>query len=104
MIRPCMSDQRLNLNFFFVVGAVCTMKPVLKMGLIALVGICVVFYQYHLSFGNRLDQINGVPSQNENADALPINNYVDGYSTTQQRITEDMASSDVIPIPCFMFS
>lgn len=32
------------------------MKPSMKMGMIALVGVCVVFYQYHLSTGVRFDQ------------------------------------------------
>ncbi|XP_043671437.1 galactosylgalactosylxylosylprotein 3-beta-glucuronosyltransferase P-like [Vespula pensylvanica] len=32
------------------------MKPSMKMGVIALVGVCVVFYQYHLSTGIRFDQ------------------------------------------------
>ncbi|KAL2722712.1 galactosylgalactosylxylosylprotein 3-beta-glucuronosyltransferase P-like [Vespula squamosa] len=32
------------------------MKPSMKMGVIALVGVCVVFYQYHLSTGVRFDQ------------------------------------------------
>lgn len=33
------------------------MKPSMKMGMIALLGICVVFYQYHLSTGVRFDQV-----------------------------------------------
>ncbi|XP_015599315.1 galactosylgalactosylxylosylprotein 3-beta-glucuronosyltransferase P isoform X2 [Cephus cinctus] len=38
------------------------MRPSMKMGLIALLGVCVIFYQYHLSTGIRLDQI---PNFNE---------------------------------------
>lgn len=29
----------------------------MKMGLVALVGVCVVFYQYHLSTGVRFEQV-----------------------------------------------
>lgn len=33
------------------------MKPSMKMGVIAFIGVCVVFYQYHLSTGVRFDQV-----------------------------------------------
>ena len=33
------------------------MKPSMKMGLVVLIGVCVVFYQYHLSTGVRFDQV-----------------------------------------------
>lgn len=71
------------------------MKPVLKMGVIALVGICVVFYQYHLSFGTRLDQIGGLngaaPPVQDGSDAISINSETYACNT-RQKITEDMAS------------
>ncbi|XP_076243825.1 glucuronyltransferase P isoform X2 [Calliopsis andreniformis] len=34
------------------------MKPSMKMGVIALIGVFVVFYQYHLSTGVRFEQMN----------------------------------------------
>ncbi|XP_011304883.1 galactosylgalactosylxylosylprotein 3-beta-glucuronosyltransferase P [Fopius arisanus] len=33
------------------------MKSSMKMGVVALIGVCVVFYQYHLSNGVRFDQL-----------------------------------------------
>ncbi|XP_034936247.1 galactosylgalactosylxylosylprotein 3-beta-glucuronosyltransferase P [Chelonus insularis] len=34
-----------------------TMKPSMKVGVVALVGVCVILYQYHLSLGVRFDQL-----------------------------------------------
>ncbi|XP_012252537.2 galactosylgalactosylxylosylprotein 3-beta-glucuronosyltransferase P [Athalia rosae] len=72
------------------------MKPAMKMGVIALVGVCVVFYQYHLSFGFRLDQVtalNGGTAQDV-AESLSINNEVDACSS-QQKFTEEMIRNAV---------
>lgn len=41
------------------------MKPTMKVGLIAFIGLCVLFYQYHLSNVVRYDQLasfNGADS------------------------------------------
>ncbi|XP_046481623.1 galactosylgalactosylxylosylprotein 3-beta-glucuronosyltransferase P [Neodiprion pinetum] len=72
------------------------MKPALKMGMIALVGICLVFYQYHLSFGIRVDQIPaskfdlnaGQPP--DGPDGIPVNSDTYGCSIAHQKLTEEM--------------
>ncbi|XP_011148820.3 galactosylgalactosylxylosylprotein 3-beta-glucuronosyltransferase P [Harpegnathos saltator] len=67
------------------------MKPSMKMGVIALIGICVVFYQYHLSTGVTFDQVTAFNADNSADDAgvLPIGEEGDNYSKTS-RLTEDM--------------
>ncbi|XP_046746107.1 galactosylgalactosylxylosylprotein 3-beta-glucuronosyltransferase P [Diprion similis] len=71
------------------------MKPALKMGMIALVGICVVFYQYHLSFGIRVEQIPtlkfdlnaGQPP--DGPDGIALNSDTYGCSIANQKLTEE---------------
>ncbi|KMQ95166.1 galactosylgalactosylxylosylprotein 3-beta-glucuronosyltransferase p [Lasius niger] len=67
------------------------MKPSMKMGVIALIGICVVFYQYHLSTGVTFDQVTAFNADTSAEDAgdLPIGEEGDNYSKTP-RISEDM--------------
>ncbi|XP_029668582.1 galactosylgalactosylxylosylprotein 3-beta-glucuronosyltransferase P [Formica exsecta] len=67
------------------------MKPSMKMGVIALIGICVVFYQYHLSTGVTFDQVTAFNADTsaEEAGDLPIGEEGDNYSKTP-RISEDM--------------
>ncbi|XP_014474353.1 PREDICTED: galactosylgalactosylxylosylprotein 3-beta-glucuronosyltransferase P [Dinoponera quadriceps] len=67
------------------------MKPSMKMGVIALIGICVVFYQYHLSTGVTFDQVTAFNADNpaDDAGVLPIGEEGDNYSKTS-RLTEDM--------------
>lgn len=71
------------------------MKPSMKMGVIALIGICVVFYQYHLSTGVTFDQVtafNGAAADDAGG-GLPIGEESgDNYSKTP-RLTEDMVSA-----------
>ncbi|XP_029163279.1 galactosylgalactosylxylosylprotein 3-beta-glucuronosyltransferase P-like [Nylanderia fulva] len=65
------------------------MKPSMKMGVIALIGICVVFYQYHLSTGVTFDQVTAFNADTSAEDAdLPIGEEGDNYSKTP-RISED---------------
>lgn len=63
----------------------------MKMGVIALIGICVVFYQYHLSTGVTFDQVTAFNADTSADDAgdLPIGEEGDNYSKTP-RISEDM--------------
>ncbi|XP_011638621.1 galactosylgalactosylxylosylprotein 3-beta-glucuronosyltransferase P [Pogonomyrmex barbatus] len=66
------------------------MKPSMKMGVIALIGICVVFYQYHLSTGVTFDQAItafNADTAAEDAGDLPIGE--EGDSKTP-RLTEEM--------------
>ncbi|XP_070157065.1 galactosylgalactosylxylosylprotein 3-beta-glucuronosyltransferase P [Polyergus mexicanus] len=67
------------------------MKPSIKMGVIALIGICVVFYQYHLSTGVTFDQVTAFNADTsaEEAGDLPIGEEGDNYSKIP-RISEDM--------------
>ncbi|EFN66303.1 Galactosylgalactosylxylosylprotein 3-beta-glucuronosyltransferase P [Camponotus floridanus] len=67
------------------------MKPSMKMGVIALIGICVVFYQYHLSTGVTFDQVTAFNADNpaEDTGDLPVGEESDNYSKTP-RISEDM--------------
>ncbi|XP_011869847.1 PREDICTED: galactosylgalactosylxylosylprotein 3-beta-glucuronosyltransferase P-like [Vollenhovia emeryi] len=64
------------------------MKPSMKMGVIALIGICVVFYQYHLSTGVTFDQVTAFNADTSADDAgdLPIE---EGDSKTP-RLAEEM--------------
>ncbi|XP_012537719.2 LOW QUALITY PROTEIN: galactosylgalactosylxylosylprotein 3-beta-glucuronosyltransferase P [Monomorium pharaonis] len=65
------------------------MKPSMKMGVIALIGICVVFYQYHLSTGVTFDQVTAFNADTSADDAgdLPIGE--EGDSKTP-RLAEEM--------------
>jgi hypothetical protein len=65
------------------------MKPSMKMGVIALIGICVVFYQYHLSTGVTFDQVTAFNADTSAEDAgdLPIGE--EGDSKTP-RLAEEM--------------
>ncbi|KYN03924.1 PREDICTED: galactosylgalactosylxylosylprotein 3-beta-glucuronosyltransferase P-like isoform X2 [Cyphomyrmex costatus] len=65
------------------------MKPSMKMGVIALIGICVVFYQYHLSTGVTFDQVTAFNADTSADDAgdLPIGE--EGDSRTP-RLAEEM--------------
>lgn len=67
------------------------MKPSMKMGVIALIGICVVFYQYHLSTGVTFDQVTAFNTDNsaDDAGSLAISEEGDNYSRIS-RLTEDM--------------
>lgn len=67
------------------------MKPSMKMGVIALIGICVVFYQYHLSTGVTFDQVTAFNADTSAEDAgdLPIGEEGDNYSKTP-KISEDV--------------
>lgn len=73
------------------------MKPSMKMGVIALIGICVVFYQYHLSTGVTFDQVTAfnADASADDAGGLPIGEEGDNYSKTS-RLTEDMVSGVTI--------
>lgn len=72
------------------------MKPSMKMGVIALIGVCVVFYQYHLSTGVTFDQVTAFNADNpaDDAGVLPIGEEGDNYSKTLPRLTEDMVNND----------
>lgn len=61
----------------------------MKMGVIALIGICVVFYQYHLSTGVTFDQVTAFNADTNADDAgdLPIGE--EGDSKTP-RLAEEM--------------
>lgn len=61
----------------------------MKMGVIALIGICVVFYQYHLSTGVTFDQVTAFNADTSADDAgdLPIGE--EGDSKTP-RLAEEM--------------
>lgn len=63
----------------------------MKMGVIALIGICVVFYQYHLSTGVTFDQVTAFNADTsaEDAGELPIGEEGDNYEKTP-RVSEDM--------------
>ncbi|KAL0127059.1 hypothetical protein PUN28_005406 [Cardiocondyla obscurior] len=59
------------------------------MGVIALIGICVVFYQYHLSTGVTFDQVTAFNADTSADDAgdLPIGEEADGKTP---RLAEEM--------------
>lgn len=67
----------------------------MKMGVIALIGICVVFYQYHLSTGVTFDQVTAFNADTsaDDAGSLAINEEGDNYSKIS-RLTEDMVNND----------
>jgi len=65
------------------------------MGVIALIGICVVFYQYHLSTGVTFDQVTAFNADTaaEDAGDLPIGEEGDNYGKIP-RFSEDTVRSD----------
>lgn len=63
------------------------MKPSMKVGMLALVGICLIFYQYHLSMRVRLDQVT---SFNEAASVLDDSSNLQAREEFEARITEEM--------------
>lgn len=73
------------------------MKPSMKMGVIALIGICVVFYQYHLSTGVTFDQVTAFNADTSAEDVgdLPIGEEGDNYGKTS-KFSEDMVRNDSI--------
>lgn len=75
--------------FPFLNSGISIMKPSMKMGVIALIGICVVFYQYHLSTGVTFDQVTAFNADTNADDAgdLPIGE--EGDSKTP-RLAEEM--------------
>jgi len=64
------------------------MKPSMKMGVIALIGICVVFYQYHLSTGVSFDQVTAFNADTSADDAGDLPDE-EGDSKTP-RLVEEM--------------
>lgn len=69
------------------------MKPSMKMGVIALIGIFVVFYQYLLSTGITFDQVtvfNADTSAND-AEDLPVGEEDDRETP---RLAEEMVKND----------
>lgn len=82
-----------TLEYFFSIG-ISIMKPSMKMGVIALIGICVVFYQYHLSTGVTFDQVTAFNADTSAEDAgLSIGEEADSYGKTP-KLTEDMVKND----------
>ena len=74
-------------------------KPSMKMGVIALIGICVIFYQYHLSTGIRFDQLtafNAVGPLDESSNLQPGEEMV-AYTRTL-KVTEEMVRIELFPI------
>lgn len=69
------------------------MKPSMKMGVIALIGICVVFYQYHLSTGVTFDQVTAFNAAAEDAGDLPIGDESDSKTP---RVSEEMVKKLLI--------
>lgn len=69
------------------------MKPSMKMGVIALIGICVVFYQYHLSTGVTFDQVTAFNADTaaEDTGDLPIGDESDSKTP---RLTEEMVKKE----------
>lgn len=67
------------------------MKPSMKMGVIALIGICVVFYQYHLSTGVTFDQVTAFNADTSADDVLPIGEEGDSKIP---RLTEEMVRNN----------
>lgn len=67
------------------------MKPSMKMGVIALIGVLVVFYQYHLSTGVRFDQMAdfNTGGSAENAPVISqedVENYVRTSKLTEEMV------------------
>lgn len=60
------------------------MNPSMKVGMLALVGICLIFYQYHLSMRVRLDQVTGFTSPLDDSSNLQTGEEFEA------RITEEM--------------
>ncbi|XP_078047417.1 glucuronyltransferase P [Augochlora pura] len=71
------------------------MKPSMKMGLIVLIGVFVVFYQYHLSTGVRFDQMTDF-NTGGSAEENPVFSQVDVESYVRtSKWKEDMIRSAV---------
>ncbi|XP_017878611.1 galactosylgalactosylxylosylprotein 3-beta-glucuronosyltransferase P [Ceratina calcarata] len=71
------------------------MKPSMKMGVIALIGLFLVLYQYHLSTGVRFDQMNdfntgGSAEENSVLSQEDVERYV-----RTSKLTEEMIKSAV---------
>ncbi|XP_074095437.1 glucuronyltransferase P [Cotesia typhae] len=70
-----------------------TMKPSMKVGVVALVGVCVILYQYHLSAGVRFDQLTdqlnaGDPGVSYGAANVP-NNELEDDDNNYNKVVED---------------
>ncbi|XP_057323185.1 galactosylgalactosylxylosylprotein 3-beta-glucuronosyltransferase P-like isoform X2 [Microplitis mediator] len=71
------------------------MKPSMKVGVVALVGVCVILYQYHLSAGVRFDQLTdqinaGDPVVPYAAANIPNNELEDDDNNSYiNKVTED---------------
>lgn len=71
------------------------MKPSMKVGVVALVGVCVILYQYHLSAGVRFDQLTdqinaGDPVVPYVAANIPNNELEDDDNNSYiNKVTED---------------
>jgi hypothetical protein len=78
-----------------VLSGIGIMKPSMKMGVIALIGICVVFYQYHLSTGVTFDQVTAFNADTSAEDPgdLPIDEEGDNYGKIP-RFSEDTVRND----------
>ncbi|XP_076671441.1 glucuronyltransferase P [Andrena cerasifolii] len=71
------------------------MKPSMKMGVIALIGVLVVFYQYHLSTGVRFDQLTDFNTGGSAEEARALSqDEVESYARTST-FTEEMIKSAV---------
>lgn len=72
------------------------MRPSMKMGLIGLIGICLVFYQYHLSSGVRFDQVADLNTADSQVvygpSSLQSNDRLEYYIAP--KITEDTVSKN----------
>lgn len=68
------------------------MKPSMKMGVIALIGVLVVFYQYHLSTGVRFDQLTDFNTGGSAEEVRALSqDEVESYARTST-FTEEMVS------------
>ena len=82
----------------FLFAALGIMKPSMKMGVVALIGLFVVFYQYHLSTSVRFDQMadfNGGGSA-EDGPVLSqeeVERYVRTSKLTEEMVKTTKASS-----------
>ncbi|XP_043471675.1 galactosylgalactosylxylosylprotein 3-beta-glucuronosyltransferase P isoform X1 [Leptopilina heterotoma] len=67
------------------------MNPSMKVGMLALVGICLIFYQYHLSMRVRLDQVTGFnEAAAVAASSLDDSSNLQTGEEFEARITEEM--------------
>ncbi|XP_053998471.1 galactosylgalactosylxylosylprotein 3-beta-glucuronosyltransferase P-like [Hylaeus anthracinus] len=71
------------------------MKPSTKMGVLALIGVFVVFYQYHLSTGVRFDQMNDFNTGGSAEDTAVLSQEdVESY-VRSTKLTEEMIRSAI---------